>query len=341
MDSNGSVLLIGSLPRLPIGEAMTLCAHELGSVLPRLTDGEPGGWVNIPIAALARTEGLETLALPPNAPAYRPPPSRLKDGIVPADLEFAPTGYVDIATRSYAVFEALKADGKIGKRTRFQVSLPTPFATLGLALVEADVPRVLPVYEAHVLREVAAISAAIPHDELAIQWDTAIEVVEVLERHRPDLARVFSDKDCAAHLARLCNAVHEDIELGIHLCYGNPNGKHVIEPTDTRVMVEFVNLLVPKLRRPLTWLHMPVPIERTDAVYFSPLRDMTLPADTQLYLGLVHLGDGVEGARQRTVAAKTVATRFGVATECGMRLIPKEKFLEILDLHRQAARFGA
>ena len=37
-------------------------------------------------------------------------------------------------------------------------------------------------------------------------------------------------------------------------------------------------------------------IERDDDAYFAPLADLQLPAETELYLGLVHRQDGAEGA---------------------------------------------
>jgi hypothetical protein len=336
----GAVHLVGSLPMTSVEEVFQTAAQQLGGAALRLTDGEAGGWVNIPIAALAGLAEFERLPLPPNADAYMRAPLRLKDGVSPADVTFAPTGYVDIATTSYAAFKALKAAGKIAPHTRFQVSLPTPFAALAMAFVESDVPLLLPRYEEFILSEVAAITARIPHADLAIQWDAAVEVVEILERHRPSLAALFSPDDVAAHLARLCNAIPSDVEAGIHLCYGNPNGKHVLEPADTAVMAAFVAQLLPKLRRPLTWLHMPVPIERDDATYFEPLKTMQLPVETQLFLGLMHLSDGLEGAQRRVAAAKTAVPHFGVSTECGMRLIPQAGFAAYLALQRDVARLA-
>ena len=340
-ESIGSVLLVGSLPQAPVEESMTVCAHGLGDAAPRLTDGEPAGWINIPIEALHRSAALEKLPRPPGVPEYRRQPLRLKPGVAPVEVAFAPTGYAELVPKSYAVFKKLKAEGKIASATRFQASLPTPFGVLGMAMQQDDVPRLLPYYEAHFLRDVAAIASAIPHRELAFQWDAAVEVIEVLERHRPELAQVFPAEAVARHLARLCNAIPREAEVGIHLCYGNPNGKHVIEPKDTAVMASFVDMLTPKLERILNWLHVPVPIERDDPAYFAALHAMKLPAGTRLYLGLVHPGDGIEGARRRIAAAKTAVADFGVATECGMRLVPKADLPRVLDLHRQAARLSA
>jgi hypothetical protein len=81
-------------------------------------------------------------------------------------------------------------------------------------------------------------------------------------------------------------------------------------------------------------VHLPVPIERDDAAYFAPLADLGLPEGTELYLGLVHHEDGVDGALRRIDAASTAVTRFGVATECGFGRGPAERTVPLLDLHR-------
>ena len=79
---------------------------------------------------------------------------------------------------------------------------------------------------------------------------------------------------------------------------------------------------------------MPVPRDRDDDPYFSPLRDLNLKSGTELYLGLIHLTDGIEGAKRRAAAAKRVIPDFGVATECGFGRRPPETIPDLLRLHR-------
>ena len=47
--------------------------------------------------------------------------------------------------------------------------------------------------------------------------------------------------------------------------------------------------------------------------------------ETELYLGVVHIRDGVDGARRRIATAKRHAQSFGIATECGMGRRPPER----------------
>jgi hypothetical protein len=111
---------------------------------------------------------------------------------------------------------------------------------------------------------------------------------------------------------------HTDVELGFHLCYGDLDAKHFIEPVDATKMVELANLIVRSVSRPITWLHMPVPIDRIDDAFYAPLKSLQLRDETELYLGLVHAQDGVEGTRRRIETAKRFVPTFGIASECGI-----------------------
>jgi len=134
-------------------------------------------------------------------------------------------------------------------------------------------------------------------------------------------------------LALHCNAVPEGVELGIHLCYGSYGHRHWMEPKDTANMVAVYNGLAGRVGRRIDWLHMPVPRDRADDAYYAPLKDLKLRPETEFYLGLVHLTDGVAGTeRRRAVASKYIAG-FGLATECGFGRRPPETIPDLLRLH--------
>ena len=89
-----------------------------------------------------------------------------------------------------------------------------------------------PIYEARLNEEVAEIAAAIPHQDLAIQWDIAAEICFCPGRS----SNGESDPDGAAgrlRLPELASTWPAEAELGLHLCYGDPGHKHVVEPKDT------------------------------------------------------------------------------------------------------------
>jgi hypothetical protein len=82
---------------------------------------------------------------------------------------------------------------------------------------------------------------------------------------------------------------------------------------------------------------MPVPRNRDDVAYFAPLHNLHLHPETELYLGLVHYTDGVEGTQRRIAAAQKVIVDFGVATECGLGRRRSETIPELLRIHSEVA----
>lgn len=129
-----------------------------------------------------------------------------------------------------------------------------------------------------------------------------------------------------------------DVEVGFHLCYGDAGEQHFVEPADAANLVRFANALLTASDRPITWLHLPVPIERDDDAYFAPLDDLLLPEDTELHLGLIYREDGPEGARRRIATALRHVPRFGVATECGIGRAPAGATEDLLRTHAAVAR---
>jgi hypothetical protein len=142
---------------------------------------------------------------------------------------------------------------------------------------------------------------------LAIQFDVASAVFARLERNEPSSyggTKAEMQEAFANILVDLGNRVPAGVDLLYHLCYGDSNHRHVVEPTDMGDMVEFANRVSRQIARPIQLIHMPVPRNRADDAYFEPLRRLRLRTETELCLGLVHHTDGVEGAKERLAAAK-------------------------------------
>ena len=114
--------------------------------------------------------------------------------------------------------------------------------------------------------------------------------------------RGWNHRPAPAHRHR----VPADVELGFHLCYGDAGHQHFTQPTDAAILVRVANALAQGLDRPLNWLHLPVPRDRDDEAYYAPLADLRLGDDTELYLGLVHRTDGMEGTQRRIAGASNV-----------------------------------
>jgi hypothetical protein len=79
---------------------------------------------------------------------------------------------------------------------------------------------------------------------------------------------------------------------------------------------------------------MPVPEHRDDDGWFSPMRELRLRPETELYLGLLHPVDRDEGALRRIAAARRHVPHFGVGTECGWGRGTAEAVMGLLELHR-------
>lgn len=262
-----------------------------------------------------------------------PPRLRLRDGVHPATLSFGPLGHAAAALASWRTFERLRDEGVIPAGTKFQVSLPTTAAAMNAHIVPDCHHLVEEPLTRRVLAEAEEICASIPHSDLALQWDVSTEMGQVEEVR----FHWFDDALAGAtdRLARHCAAVPEDVELGIHLCYGSYGNRHWKEPDDLANCVAVFNALRAKVSRPIGWVHMPVPIERDDEAYYAPLRELDLSGGTKLFLGLIHLRDGVEGTRRRMAVADRFATGYGIATECGFGRRPPETIPELLRIHAE------
>jgi hypothetical protein len=213
-------------------------------------------------------------------------------------------------------------------------------SVIWLFLVDALHAPIDPIYNDALKREIDKIAAAIPHDQLAIQFDVASAVFARLERNEPssygrtkaEMQEAFSDI-----LVELGNRVPHGIDLLYHLCYGDSGHKHVVEPSDMSDMVELANRLSRQIKRPIQLIHMPVPRNRADDVYFAPLQQLRLRPETELCLGLIHYTDGVEGTNRRIETASRHVSHFSIATECGFGRRDPGTIPELLRIHAAVA----
>lgn len=334
------VHLVGSIGLDSVDEVFRTTGTLLGRRLRRVPDGEPGGrrlWISWQYPLLRSLPFLKADASQPTQTSGFLP-LELAEGVEPEEIHFPELGYAREARASYQDFLAARSRGYIPQDARFQVSLPTPFAVVNPFFVAKDALAVEPAYEKAMIGEIEAISRAIPHQDLCIQWDVCIEMV-LWDGRWTFMRNPFADLhgEVMARMKRLAAAVPEDIELGFHLCYGDWEAKHFIEPLDAGKLVEFANALAAAVARPITYIHMPVPVDRADAEYFRPLRELKLSAGTELFLGLVH-GDGAEPTRKRIDAAEKFVSEFGIATECGIaRCRTPELVRTLLKVHAEAS----
>jgi SAM-dependent methyltransferase len=325
--------LVGSVPLGSAHEVFRRTASALGERVRRLPDGETGprsDWILWQYPVFSSLPQFEVG--PPGDNAHRTLPTlRLRTGERIENVAFDNLGLADAAIASYRTFAELKRDDVIPSHVRFQVSLPTPLAPISAFVDGEHQAAIEPIYEARVLEEVGEILAAVPHDQLALQWDTRLEFAMLEGLTSGWFGEVRAG--VLERLLRLSRNVPADVELGFHLCYGDDYHGHFPVPADGGKLVEVANALAAALYRPLNWIHLPAPADADDA-YFAPLERLQLHAETELYLGVLHVQDGIAGARRRIGSAGRFAAGFGVATACGWGRRGSAAVDELLALHR-------
>jgi hypothetical protein len=315
------VHLVGSIGLETVEEVFQTVGRLLGSRLRRIPDGEPGPrrlWVSFqypllraspflrpdPSGALRKTSGFPLLCL--------------AEGTTGDEVRFGELGYAREARTSYQDFLAARARGDIAAGVRFQVCLPTPMSVIYAFCTARDVAAIEKAYEAAMVREVEAICRHIPHTDLCIQWDVCHDMIVWDGQPQDQFPLVNASRpEITARFTRLCASMPDNVELGFHLCYGDFGGKHFFDPVTSRHLVDLANAIAGAVKHKIAYIHMPVPLPRATDDFFAPMRDFKLSAETQIYLGLLHAADGIEGAKQRIALARKYVPNFGVATECG------------------------
>ena len=330
------VHLVGSIPLADAESVMRLAGERLGPLGRRIPDGETGergDWIQYLVHVVSQNPDLEHViddSSPGRARHYHRP----RHGVSPDQIAFGRLGYADHARRSYAIFHRLREEGVIAPDARFLVAMPTPMAFLMIYIMKEHRRALEPAFLACLRGEVAEIVAAVPAQDLVIQWDAVFEFL-VLDGAR----NVFPDETRSQIIDRLvqvADMVPPEVGLGFHFCYGDFNHRHSVEPGDMGIMVDAWNDLRAGARRKIDYVHMPVPRGRDDDAYFAPLRRLRREAE-EIYLGLIHFSDGLEGGKRRMMAARGALTNFGIATECGFGRRPPETIPRLFDLHVELA----
>jgi methionine synthase II (cobalamin-independent) len=348
--TDAPILLVGSIPLQNAERVLATLSDEVGGILAAFPDGETGyrgEWATYQAYFVHHPHpDIETVQRPPDidgVPQWGPPSFdgqwkfRIREGV--GKVEFGDLHYAGAAVRSYVPFRDLREAGRIPAGARFQVSLPTAPAVTYVFFREdgSAYERLREGYEAALAREISRMLDVIPAGDLAIQWDVCAEVLD----NEGALPWMSGPQDAWRRFERVVTAtgaaVPGEVAMGYHLCYGDLGGRHVVQPQNLRLVTDMANAVSSGAGRAVDWIHMPVPAGRSDLAYFAPLADLEA-AGTTLYLGLIHLDDGADGASRRIEAARHHAPAdFGVATECGFGRLPSDAIRPLLRLHREVA----
>jgi len=335
------VHLVGSIPLENTETVLRTVSSKVGKHLSRLPDGETGkriGWIKFLQEYLNNQHpDMETDTETPllqwrqwdGVLLREVPMAKFKDGVDPKTVTFD-TGYAIAGIESFTIFDTLQSDDVIPKGVKFQICIPTPLAPAYNFVSPQAQNDFIPVYTDHIIGEVEKIATTLPNDRISIQWDVCQEILmweNYYDYDRPEYKEEIFDV-----LSKIGNGVPEPIELGYHLCYGSPKDEHLIQPNDTTNMVEMTHGILGSLKRSIQFIHLPVPKERDDDAYFEPLKELKLPKETDLYLGLVHFDDK-EGDIRRLKKAQKFVRLDGVGSECGWGRADPGRVLSLLTSH--------
>ena len=342
----GDLLLVGSLPADSAESALRSGGRWFGDLVAALPDGETGaraGWVTYEREHLVRPHpDIETVRDTPSPTGlprhpHETPVFRVRPGV--RELRWGSWPRVDEAIASYQVFRALREEGAIPPGMRFQVGLPFPVSALNAFkdAFEADFPVVSAAYEDLVARELQRLTAAVPPEDLAVQWDMAYEVQDlegVLPWTTGDAWSRF-----AGPVRRLARLVPEQALVGYHFCYGTFPEWPMFEARDMDLVVRMANEAIQHSGRTVDWVHLAGPrnLRSQDRSFFRPLVDLE-PRGARVFLGLAQPVDGELGLRMRRDTAAHYIDDFGLANYCGFGRQPGEDGEETMREHARSVR---
>jgi len=343
----------GSVNLADTETVMREIAGRVPAGLRRVPDGEPGersNWIFFQMQKFQRSPSLVPAGpLDATAGDYEQIPQlRLADGVDPAQMAWPDLGYARAYLDSYATFAALRGQGVIPGDVRFQVQYPTPLASIGAYIVPEQQQVLLGSYEQAMFADLDRLLTAIPHQDVAVQWDVAVEFGILEEAFGPGGAQAFDAVTAA--LARCVDRVPADIPAGLHLCYGDYGHQHFQQPQSLAMQVRVLNAVTAAAARTVSFVSFTVPQDQRGEPYFAPLRDLAAGPGTELNFALVpyHPADQAPGTTAEQVrlidaglAASPGGSRaWGVSTECGMGRADRDDIPVLLDLHREIITAG-
>lgn len=323
-------------------------AARVPSGVRRIPDGETGDrqqWIAFQLQRFWKTPGLEQAGAQ-DAPAEgyeQMPKVRLAAGVDADDLAWPDLGYAAAYRESFATYRRLREEGVLSSVVRFQVQYPTPLASINVWVVDEDQDQIEASYERALFADLDRLLAELPHDEVAVQWDVAVEFGILEGGFAGTAGQTF--EPIVQRLLRCVEQVPQDTPVGLHLCYGDYGHQHFAQPESLDLQVRVVNELEARASRPVNWYSFTVPQYQRDAAYFAPLRHLDVRPTAELYFALVPYhpaeqepgttGDQVRLVDEHLPAGEGGGFAWGICTECGMARAERDDIPQLLDLHRE------
>lgn len=320
--------------------------RELASRVPvgvrRIPDGETGdrgNWIFFQLAKFLRTPGL-CPAGDQSAESYQEIPKvQLADGTDPDSIAWPDLGYAQAYQESFESFQQLRKADVLGDQVRYQVQYPTPLASINGWVVPEHHDALQPSYTRALFADLERLLNALPHDQLAVQWDVAVEFA-ILEQQDFASPETQTFTSIVQWLAECVDRVPADVPVGLHLCYGDFQHQHFVQPRSLLRQVQVLNAVTESAKRPPSWCSFTVPQDQRDPAYFEPLSELRATEQTELYFGLVpyhpsQQEPGTTDAQVKLIDQHLGERAWGISTECGMGRAAADEVPGLLDLHRE------
>ena len=212
--------LVGSVPLPDAAAVFRQCSNGMPNRLLRIPDGETNQRINFTMwqmGVLARSPSLLNVFVN-NAPveAKTFSPQEIDQGIEKLQ-EGGPleTGYDQAAIESYAIFKELRDEGVLPQGTKFQVCIPTAANILAPFVQPMFQARVEPIYEEALFRAMRKIQDNIPHNDLAIQIDLAVDTAywEGVDIYKPWFGGNVKEYT-VEYILKMISQVDQDVDVG-------------------------------------------------------------------------------------------------------------------------------
>ena len=337
---HNELLLVGSVPLDTAEEVFRALAAPLGKWLAYVPDGEIGErqyWVDgFAYRVLNGHQDLETIRRPApdegGVERWKPRglhdefQFRVKPGV--REVKFGDPGwrlgYARDAVNSYFVFKTLKKEGVIPKAVKFQVCLPLSHSAVSAFFPDPDDhAKIIPGVSLAFRAEIEKMVDKIPANELAIQWDLAVEnryLEAQLEKGGPEAGRREAERVMEPAKA-ICPFIPPEVDLGYHSCFGTLNGWPSRQPTSLLGTVLLLNAAVAASGRKVQFLHFPT-TGSVEEFFFSPLAGLKT-AGARVYVGAIHHLHGEGGLRRQLQLVRKYLKELGVAAPCGFGRAPE------------------
>lgn len=230
-----------------------------------------------------------------------------------------PEALAALAVDDFRHFWLARLEGRIQPDLRYTVALPTAYTLLCAAGQGEDMAQ-LAVYEMRVVAALQSLLATVPPEHLAIQWDAPAEM-RVWETRGRDLSapRGLPERLLESFVS-LWAAVPGSADIGLHLCHATAGAMGSVNPTHIGQAVRLVGAVIASTERQPQFVHLPVPPERDDTIYFEDLIHLALWPSLEVHLGLAHGSDTPDDVAARLSAAREVLPYAAASADCQTRV---------------------